>query len=66
MLYFAYGSNLNLVHLAACLASHGNHPDDVENPQRAILPGHDRSCVPESRRALRWHRSQQCVEWVRN
>ncbi len=40
MLYFAYGSNLNLPHFAAYLASHGIHPDDVENLQRAILPDH--------------------------
>ena len=40
MLYFAYGSNLNLVHFRAYLASHGIPPDDVENPRRAILPDH--------------------------
>lgn len=40
MLYFAYGCNLNLAHLAAYLASHAIHPSDVENPRRAILRDH--------------------------
>ncbi len=40
MLYFAYGSNLNLAHFTAYLVGHGMNGSAVENPERAILPAH--------------------------
>ena len=40
MLYFAYGSNLNLAHFRTYLAMCGVDPDDLRNPRRAILPDH--------------------------
>lgn len=38
MNYFAYGSNINLPHLAALLAEQGVDPDEVVHPRRAVLP----------------------------
>ena len=40
MLYFAYGSNLNLEHLAAYLTSRGVSWSTPKRPRLAILPDH--------------------------
>jgi hypothetical protein len=40
MLYCAYGSNLNLNHLRAFLASRGVPARHVQTPRLAILPDH--------------------------
>ena len=38
MNYFAYGSNINLLHLATLLAERGVDPDEVSHPRHAVLP----------------------------
>ena len=38
--YFAYGSNINLLHLATLLAEHGVNPDEIGHPRRAVLRCH--------------------------
>lgn len=40
MIYFAYGSNINLLQLATLLAEHGVGVDDLKNPRHAVLRGY--------------------------
>ena len=40
MIYFAYGSNLNLRLLSRYLANHGVDADELRNSRPAILPDH--------------------------
>ncbi len=35
--YFAYASNVNLLHLATLLAERGVDPDEVSHPRRAVV-----------------------------
>ncbi len=38
--YFAYGSNIRIIHFFRLLAQHCVDPDDVSNPRQAILHGY--------------------------
>lgn len=40
MIYFAYGSNINIEHLQSYLAQAGVDPGDITDVQHAILPRH--------------------------